>query len=155
MAEAATFQPAYQRNRVEAVEKVVEADPVALAVQCLTEERNSWVGPASQLDVALQQADTQMKYRPTAARALSGRLRRTLTSLHKLGIKVEFVREGHDRSRLIRISRLMAVSNEPASVSAAPSASSAPSTPSETGRTVRIVRIDRKTGRSGRVTEFR
>ena len=106
-----TFQPAYQRNRVEAVEKVVEADPVALAVQRLIEERSSWVGTASQLDVALQQADTQMKYRPTAARALSGRLRGTLTSLHKLGIKVEFVREGHDRSRLIRISRLMAVSD--------------------------------------------
>ena len=121
------FQPAYQRNRVEAVEKVVEADPVALAVQALIEERGGggWVGTASQLDGALQQADLQVKYRPTAARALSGRLRRILTSLFKLGIQVEFLREGHDRSRVIRISRLTAVSDERASASPAPTAPSA------------------------------
>jgi hypothetical protein len=120
------FQPAYQRNRVEAVEKVVEADPIALAVQALIEERGGgWVGTASQLDGALQQADSQAKYRPTAARALSGRLRRILTSLLKLGIQVEFLREGHDRSRVIRIFRLTAVSDERASAPSAPSAPSA------------------------------
>jgi hypothetical protein len=40
---------------------------------------------------------------PKSARALSGKLRRAAPPLRKIGIHVDFIREGHDRERLIVI----------------------------------------------------
>lgn len=50
---AATFWSAYCRNRDEAVEGVIDADPVAAAVRALMSTRTVWTGTASDLLGAL------------------------------------------------------------------------------------------------------
>ena len=46
---AGTFEAAYNSNRDEAIEAVIEADPVADAVRTLTQTRTVWTGTATEL----------------------------------------------------------------------------------------------------------
>src|SRR5262245_25157192 len=50
---AGTFCSAYWSNRDEAVEGVIEADPIAAAVRAFMSARNEWKGTASNFLVAL------------------------------------------------------------------------------------------------------
>lgn len=102
-----TFWSAYCGNRDEAVEGVIDADPVAAAVRAVMTERTVWTGTASDLLGALGEAAgeriAKSKTWPDSPRALSGRLRRAATFLRKIGIEVSFEREGRARTRVIRI----------------------------------------------------
>ena len=104
---AGTFWSAYCRNRDEAVEGVIEADPVAAAVRALMSTQTVWTGTASDLLGALAEgADERIsksKTWPDSPRALSGRLRRAATFLRKIGIEVAFKKEGRARTRIIHI----------------------------------------------------
>lgn len=104
---AGTFWAAYCGNRDEAVEGVIEADPVAAAVRAVMLERTEWTGTASDLLGALGEVAgeriAKSKTWPDSPRALSGRLRRAATFLRKIGIEVSFEREGRARTRVIRI----------------------------------------------------
>jgi hypothetical protein len=119
---AGTFWSAYCGNRDEAVENVIEADPVAAAVRAMMAERTEWTGTASDLLGALAEEAgervAKLKTWPASPRALSGRLRRAATFLRKVGIEIDYAKEGRARTRIIRIS------------SAADSAGAAPSRPS-------------------------
>ena len=123
---AGTFWSAYNSNRDEAVEAVIDADPVAAALRLLMSEQTEWTGTASHLlDELTNKVDERIsksKEWPGSARALSGRLRRAATFLRKIEIEVTFGgREGKARNRVIRI---IAPGNGDARPSA-PSASSA------------------------------
>ncbi|MGE4078426.1 MAG: hypothetical protein AB7F22_23005, partial [Reyranella sp.] len=129
---AGTFWAAYCGNRDEAVEGVIEADPIAAAVRALMAARTEWTGTASELLGALaEQAGERVakaKNWPDSPRALAGRLRRAATFLRKIGIEIAFEREGRARTRVIRIT---ATSADPAPerggvLPSAPSASSVP-----------------------------
>jgi hypothetical protein len=106
---AGTFARAYHANRRAAVERIIEADPVAVCVRALMAERNSWAGTASDLlraatglarvDIWKQSADW-----PKNPGALAGQLRRAQTFLRMLGIEISFNREGRAGTRTIRIS---------------------------------------------------
>jgi hypothetical protein len=131
---AGTFWAAYCGNRDEAVEGVIEADPIAAAVRALMAARTEWTGTASELLGALAEMAgervAKAKTWPDSPRALAGRLRRAATFLRKIGIEIGFEREGRARTRTIRIT---AASSGPAPERApaqpsAPSASSAPGT---------------------------
>ena len=104
---AGTFWSAYCGNRDEAVEGVIDADPVAAAVRAVMTERTVWTGTASDLLGALGEVEgeriAKSKTWPDSPRALSGRLRRAATFLRKIGIEVSFEREGRARTRIIRI----------------------------------------------------
>lgn len=104
---AGTFWFAYCGNRDEAVESVIEADPIAAAVRALLAARTEWTGTASELLGALAEeaGERVAKARswPDSPRALAGRLRRTATFLRKIGIDITFEREGRARTRIIRI----------------------------------------------------
>lgn len=119
---AGTFWSAYCGNRDEAVENVIEADPVAAAVRAMMAERTEWTGTASDLLGALAgeagERVAKSKTWPASPRALSGRLRRAATFLRKVGIEIDYSKEGRARTRIIRIS------------CAADSAGAAPSRPS-------------------------
>ena len=65
---------------------------------------------------------------PDSPRSLAGRLRRAATFLRKIGIEIGFDREGHARTRIIRLTATSGV-KEPKPVGARPSAPSAPSAP--------------------------
>ena len=104
---AGTFWSAYCGNRDEAVEGVIDADPIAAAVRVLMATRTEWMGTASDLLGALAEAVgeriAKSKTWPDTPRALAGRLRRAAAFLRKIGIEISFDREGRARTRTIRI----------------------------------------------------
>ena len=127
---AGTFWSAYCGNRDEAVEGVIDADPIAAAVRAVMVTRTEWTGTASDLLGALAEAAgervAKSKTWPDSPRALSGRLRRAATFLRKIGIEISFEREGRARTRTIVITATPSQS-APENAGAQPSASSAPS----------------------------
>ena len=128
---AGTFWAAYCGNRDEAVDGVIEGDPIAAAVRALMATRTEWTGTASELLGALaEQAGERVakaKSWPESPRVLAGRLRRAATFLRKIGIEIGFGREGRARTRIIRIST--AEPSSPETGGARPSAPSSPSAP--------------------------
>lgn len=101
-----TFMAAYDRNRVDANETVIEADAVATAVRTLVSFGSEWSGTAMHLLPALAdkaREAAKAKSWPTTPRALSGRLRRAAPNLRRVGIEIAFDRGGHARSRTITI----------------------------------------------------
>jgi hypothetical protein len=128
---AGAFWSAYCSNRDEAVEGVIEADQVAGAVRALMADRLEWTGTASQLLPALagvvDERVAKSKTWPDDARVLSGRLRRAAAFLRKIGVEIDFTKEGRPRTRIIRITSTPSSAPENAgSPSSASSASSAP-----------------------------
>jgi hypothetical protein len=81
---AGTFWSAYCGNRDEAVEGVIDADPIAGAVRALVAARAVWTGTASELLGALAEISgdrvAKSKTWPDSRRALAGRLRRAAIS---------------------------------------------------------------------------
>lgn len=105
---AGTFGAAYCGNRDTAVEAVLEADLVAVAVRALMAERPEWTGTATELLGALGtkvgEPQRRSKHWPASANALSGRVRRLATFLRKVGVKIDFFRGGHANTRMIQVS---------------------------------------------------
>jgi hypothetical protein len=129
---AGTFWSAYCGNRDEAVEGVIDADPIAAAVRAVMAARTEWTGTASDLLGALAEVAgervAKSKSWPDSPRALAGRLRRAAAFLRKIGIEISFGREGRARTRTIRIAATSSHA-APENGWARPSASSAPSAP--------------------------
>jgi hypothetical protein len=129
---AGTFWSAYCGNRDEAVEGVIDADPVATAVRTVMATQTTWTGTASELLDALVKVVgervAKSKSWPDSPRALAGKLRRAATFLRKVGIEVRFDREGKARTRIIRLSPTSS-SRAAEQAGARPSAPSAPETP--------------------------
>jgi hypothetical protein len=128
---AGTLWSAYCGNRDEAVEGVIDADPIAAAVRAVMAMRTEWTGTASDLLGALAEGASERAVKsktwPDSPRALAGRLRRAATFLRKIGIEVTFKKEGRARARTINITASApAAAPENAGVQlSAPSASSA------------------------------
>ena len=127
-----TFWSAYCDNRDEAVEGVIDADPIAATVRIFMATRTVWTGTASDLLGALAEVVgervAKSKTWPDGPRALAGRLRRAATFLRKIGIEIGFRREGRARTRTIDITTIQTFSTpeKPGAEPSAPSASSAP-----------------------------
>jgi hypothetical protein len=94
-----TFEVAYSNNRRDAIENIVDADPVAACVCEIMAERAQWTGSASDL----LQAGIKRFGWPKTPRALAGRLRRAQTFLRMRGIEIVFGREGRLGTRTITI----------------------------------------------------
>lgn len=123
-----TFRDAYAGNLDEAVDSVIEADPVGSAIRLMIDTQTEWTGTASELlcvlDEKMGDPVRKTKTWPSSARALSGRLRRAATFLRKVGINVAFERKGRSRTRLIHIT---SKPENAGSVSSRPSPTSASS----------------------------
>jgi hypothetical protein len=128
---AGTFWSAYCGNRDEAVEGVIDADPIATAVRAVMAAQTVWTGTASELLDALVEVVgervAKSKGWPDSPRALAGRLRRAATFLRKVGIEIRFDREGNARTRIIHITTTSSspVPEQAGVRPSAPSASSA------------------------------
>jgi hypothetical protein len=87
------FIEAYAGNRVEMVEHVLEADPVAVAIRSFMIDRAQWCGTATELLDHLKQLAGEKavaaKHWPTDASRLGGRLTRLATPLRAVGIDVQ------------------------------------------------------------------
>jgi hypothetical protein len=125
-----TFWAAYCGNRDEAVEGVIDADPIAATVRAVMAARREWTGTASDLLGALAEKAGERVARsktwPDSPRALSGRLRRAATFLRKVGIEIGFEREGQARTRIIRIAATLPAADGAGIRPSVPSVSSAP-----------------------------
>jgi hypothetical protein len=114
--ENGAFNRAYDANILGAVESVLEASPVAVAVRSLVAglmtgqppgAKVMWKGTSSDLltklaglvDERVAKSDAW----PRNGRALSGRLRRAASFLRRVGIDVVFIKEGHAKTRQIAI----------------------------------------------------
>jgi hypothetical protein len=117
------FWKAYTGNRDDAIDSIIEGDPVGSAIRSLIVSRTGWKGTASKLLEALSnevgETVIRTKSWPKTPRALSGKVRRAATFLRKLGIDISFDKEGHAKTRVIRILR------QPEKLASGPSASSA------------------------------
>jgi hypothetical protein len=126
-----TFWSDYCGNRDEAVEGVIDADPIAVAVRAVMTTRTVWTGTASDLLGALAglvgERVAKSKTWPDSPRALAGRLRRSATFLRKVGIEIGFEREGRARTRMINITTTpdLSAPENPVAQPSAPSVSSA------------------------------
>jgi hypothetical protein len=105
------FEAAYSNNRRDAIENIVEADPVAARVREIMADRAQWAGSASDLllagaNVAGNPIVGNRSGWPKSPRALAGRLRRAQTPLRALGIEIVFGREGRLGTRIIRITAI-------------------------------------------------
>ncbi|WP_083818695.1 bifunctional DNA primase/polymerase [Acidiphilium sp. PM] len=103
------FIRAYDANRDMAVHDMLDADPVAAAVQALMRERDSWSGTAQSLldelkPLASFSAGASKKW-PTSARGLSSPLRRIAPGLRSTGIDISFDVRGKAKIRTIEIRR--------------------------------------------------
>ena len=106
--EPGTFMAAYTQNRADAVEDVLESDPVASAILELVDLGATWEGTASallqKLNAIVGQEAQKDKYWPKNPRALSNRLTRAATFLRKKRIDVQRWRDPKaERTRLIKI----------------------------------------------------
>jgi hypothetical protein len=117
-----TFIMAYQGSLDDAVETVLEADPVAVQVRRFMADRKSWKGSAAELLAELNgivPEDTRRSRGsngwPTVPHVLSGRLRRAATFLRKVRIEVHFDREGHGGPRNITLSAISEYGSKTAS----------------------------------------
>jgi hypothetical protein len=105
---AGTFAQAYEQNRDDAVNAVIEADLVATAVLYFMDGqakagKPEWKGTSSDLLGALKMAvgedQTKLKEWPPSPRSLAGRLRRATATLRGIGIDVTFGDKSPDRKR--------------------------------------------------------
>jgi hypothetical protein len=100
---------AYEENRTDAVEVVLEADPVAMMLRRHMELRTEYTATATELLAALNQlvADNVKRSRqwPASANGLSGKLTRLAPALRHIGITIEHCRQAHTGTRLLRIHR--------------------------------------------------
>jgi hypothetical protein len=90
------FLGAYDANRAEMDETVIEADPVAVATRLLMASKRIWTGTAQELLLALAviggEPTAKAKTWPATPRALAGRLRRAAPNLRRVAISVVFGR---------------------------------------------------------------
>lgn len=101
-----TFRSAYQGNRDDAVDNVIDSDPVAAAVRILMSRKSVWEGTATQLHGVLAEIvgdGARAKTWPDDGRLLSGRLRRAAPFLRRAGIGIEFERRGRSRAKIITL----------------------------------------------------
>jgi len=100
----------YERNRGEAAEIVLEADPVAMALRSHMETRGEIATTSTELLAQLAAATAEHVRRgrdwPPNARALAGRLRRLAPALRRIGLGITFEREAMTGRRIIRVAPL-------------------------------------------------
>jgi hypothetical protein len=111
-----TFLDAYRANRREAVEKLIEMDPVALAIRSGMNTRENYRATVTQLAT-----DFSMKGDP--GRIGEG-LRVIAPPLRKVGINITFERDGHAGTRMVRITKTTV--SAPAAVTLSAMAKEAP-----------------------------
>jgi hypothetical protein len=105
---------ALEENRAGAVAAVIEADPVAMAVQAIAEERQHWnpprwSGTAGELLAEINSRTPTERQRerdwPKDATRLSGRLRRVAPALRRAGVDLTLPEAGGRAGRIITVQR--------------------------------------------------
>ena len=103
------FMGAYEVNREDAVDIVLDSDLVATALRQHMKTRLDFEGTATELLTVLNGVVSEQVRRsklwPLNGKALSGQLKRLAPALRRAGITIEHSREGHSGRRLLTIKR--------------------------------------------------
>ena len=104
------FLDAYDSARRTAVALSLEASPLAAALQNLVKEPgDSWKGSPTELldrlDGAVSDATRKLKQWPHTPNEIGAQVRRLTPPLRAIGVQIETDRVGHDRRRVISITR--------------------------------------------------
>jgi hypothetical protein len=155
-----TFWSAYCGNRDEAVNSVIEADLVGVAICAMVPVQTEWTGTATDLlaELGKKIGEEGIKSRswPKSPNGLSKKLRRLATFLRNIGIEISHNRENHEGTRTITIKNF---SSRPEIESMQPSASSAlPAideikSPNKGLESSQLLTIDGHADDSGQLTE--
>jgi hypothetical protein len=101
--EPGAFMEAYAGNRHEATESALEADPVAVAIRGLMQNRERWAGTATELWKTLnnlvEEDVRHTKAWPGAPNSLTNRLKRLAPALRGVGIEYGEERTGSKGTR--------------------------------------------------------
>ena len=93
---AGTFMKAYRANRDDVTSMTLDADLLGTVVKRFMEDRDRWKGTMSdllkELEGVAEDQEKHTKEWPKAANVLSGRLKRSATSLRSKGVEVSFGR---------------------------------------------------------------
>jgi len=112
-----TFLSVYAESRQNVVEATLDGDPVVEVVRKIT----PWTGTASELlaELNMRTPDTIAKRKDwfSKPRQVSDALRRLAPGLRRTGIDVTFLKQGHNRTRLIDFARLDASASSASSTS--------------------------------------
>jgi hypothetical protein len=88
--DAERFEAAYRKNREDAQETALEANPTATAILALMEQCPTWTGTAKDLLVALRQVSfDEGDSLPKEPNVLSRRLNRLKSILRNVGIEID------------------------------------------------------------------
>ena len=101
-----TFMSAFNNNREDVIEHVIEADPLADRLRAFIQEQpdKKWEGRACELmDALTDNGKNKPRQFPNSSHTLSGHLRRVATFMRKLGIEIEFERDKRTGRRIIFI----------------------------------------------------
>jgi hypothetical protein len=105
--QAGLFMGAYEANREEAVDVVLDSDAVATALRQHLKARSFFDGTATELltllDGLVNEQVRRNKLWPLSGKGLSGQLKRLAPALRKVGINIEGHREAGTGRRLIHI----------------------------------------------------
>jgi hypothetical protein len=101
----------YDRNRAEAVQDLLESDPVAASICSLMNafEAEHWEGSCKELlarlDPYVNEGTKKSRSWPQSPRGLSGRLRRLATVMRESGIEITFGPRGTNGQRTAVITK--------------------------------------------------
>jgi hypothetical protein len=102
--EPETILNAYRRSMERAQARIVEADPTALLILQLLEEKRRWEGSWSKLrDELWLFAESHHQKLPPTANALSGAVKRVEPALQYFGVTVERSRKGAKGERHVKL----------------------------------------------------
>jgi hypothetical protein len=127
---AGTFIERYLANRAEVDQQVIEADPLMAAVFQFACEQVEWAGTASDLLVEVGPFLEERVRRDANGRAVSVRVGKLESRLPRHGVRIERDRRGHERQRLIRISRVATAEQAPVETPVTPPSSAVEATSS-------------------------
>ena len=103
--EAGAFMQAYTGNRADAIQSVIDANPVASAIRDLMQDRMEWTGTAAELLAELEpkagDSVTKGKEWPANGQALSRRLNRVKSAVRPAGIEIERTKLGGGQRQIL------------------------------------------------------
>lgn len=104
-----TVMRAYYRNRAEAIQDTLDADPMGAAIVAMMETDELWDGTCKELlprlEALVDEGTKRSREWPKSPRSIGGRLRRLATFLRESGIHVTFPVKGAKGRRVLTIRR--------------------------------------------------